>query len=251
MSHSKDIREQMMDYYEVQYDQDKIRFKIERKNVKNVNLNVKVNGDIIITAKAEVPLQYIMGFVQRKASWIVKQLKYFKEHAAEPTAKKELVSGETIKYLGKQYRLKVEESQMEYVKYFRGYIYLGVKDKSDYNRKEELLSIWMDIKCKEVFHDLYRKTYPLLSKYGVPSIEIQIRKMKSRWGSCIAQKQTIILNRSLIKAPKYCIQYVILHELIHMLYREHNKEFYDFLYTLMPDWKERKRILDEEVVMTL
>ncbi|WP_411680218.1 M48 family metallopeptidase [Clostridium thailandense] len=240
-----------MNTYKVKYGVDNITFVLERKKVKNLNLNIRVNGEVIITAREEVPLEFIIGFVERKASWIIKQTKYFKDHAAESTAIKELVSGETVKYLGKQYRLKVQEREDERVKYFRGYIYLYVKDKNNYKRKEELLSVWFQLKCREVFKEIYNKIYPVLSKYNVPDVEISIRKMKSRWGSCLAQKQIIILNRELIKAPKYCIEYVILHELVHLIYKEHNKEFYDFIYTLMPDWKERKRILDEEIVMIL
>ena len=240
-----------MNTYEIKYGEDKITFFIKRKNVKNINLNIRVNGEVVVTAREEVPLDYIMSFVGRKSRWIIKQNKYFKEYATESIGKKELVSGETIKYLGRQYRLKVQESTDEQVKYFRGYIYLYVKDKTNYKRKEELLNKWFDFKCKETFNEIYNKVYPILSKYNVPRAKITIRKMKSRWGSCIAEKESIILNRELIKAPKYCIEYVILHELVHLIYKNHNNEFYDFLYTLMPDWKERKRILDEEVVMTL
>lgn len=240
-----------MNTYEIKYGEEKIIFAVERKKVKNVNLNIRVNGEIIVTAREGVPINFIMSFVERKASWIIKQTKYFKDHATENIVARELVSGETIKYLGKQYRLKVQEAINEEVKYFRGYIHLYVKDKSNYKRKEQLLNAWIDKRCKEIFNEIYNKVYPVLSKYNVPSSKITIRNMKSRWGSCIVQKQNIILNRELIKAPKYCIQYVILHELIHFMYKDHNKEFYDFLYTLMPDWKERKRILDEEVVMML
>lgn len=240
-----------MNTYEVTYGTDKIIFSIERKKVKNVNLNIRITGEVIVTAREEVPLNFIMGFIERKSSWIIKQIKYFKEHATESIAKKELVSGETIKYLGKQYRLKVEESTEESVKYFRGYVYLYVKDKNDYKHKEALLNKWIDFKCKEIFKSSYDKVYQIISKYDIPNVKISIRKMKSRWGSCIVEKQIIILNKELIKAPKYCIEYVILHELIHLIHKNHDKEFYDFLYTLMPDWKERKKILDEEVVMNL
>lgn len=240
-----------MNTYEVTYGEETIKFEVERKKVKNVNLSIKVNGDVIVTAKDEVPLEFIEGFILRKASWIIKQVKYYKAHEVKGKYEKELVSGESIKYLGKQYRLKVVESEEEYVKYLRGYIYLYVKDKSNYSKKEQLLNNWFDIKCREVFKSLYEEMYSMVSKYGVPDVKINIRKMKTRWGSCMAEKNTIILNRDLIKAPKYCIKYVVLHELVHMIYKEHNNEFYDFLFTLMPDWKERKRILDEEVVMTL
>ena len=240
-----------MNTYEIAYGEEIIKFSVERKKVKNVNLNIKVNGDVIVTAKDEVPLEFIQSFILRKANLIIKQVKYYKAHEVKNKYEKELVSGESIKYLGKQYRLKVVESEEEYVKYLRGYIYLYVKDKSNYRKKEQLLNNWFDIKCREVFKSLYEEMYLIVSKYGVPDVKINIRKMKTRWGSCMAEKNTIILNRDLIKAPKYCIKYVVLHELVHMIYKEHNNEFYDFLFTLMPDWKERKRILDEEVVMTL
>lgn len=240
-----------MDTHEIKYGEYKIIFSIKRKTVKNVNLNIKITGEVIVTAGDEVPLDFIIRFVERKASWIIKQKKYFKDYETEIVAKKELVSGESIKYLGKQYRLKVLGSNEECVKYFRGYIYLYVKDTHNFKRKEAILNNWIDVKCREIINSCYIKVYKIIGKYDIPNVQIRIRKMKSRWGSCILEKQIIILNKELIKAPKYCIEYVIMHELIHLIYRNHDNKFYDFLYTLMPDWKERKRILDEEIVMNL
>lgn len=72
--------------------------------------------------------------------------------------------------------------------------------------------------------------------------------MKVRWGSCAPEKHYIILNSELIKAYKICIEYVVVHELIYFKYRNHNSEFYDFMIALMSYWKQRKEILDEEVV---
>lgn len=240
-----------MNIYKVNCGESIIEFKLERKNVKNINLNIKVNGDIVVSANDEVPEEYIKNFVVRKANWITNNLKYYKSHKQEDSEKKELVSGESLRYLGRQYRLKVIEDEEEFVKYFRGYIYLYVKDKNNYNRKEELLDTWYDNRCKKIFNDLYNETYTIISKYDIPEVNINVRKMKTRWGSCIRSKNTIILNKDLIKAPKYCIKYVILHELIHFIYNDHNKEFYDFLYIFMPDWKECKKILDEEVAIRL
>ena len=240
-----------MNIYKVNCGESIIEFKLERKNVKNINLNIKVNGDIVVSANDEVAEEYIKNFVVRKANWITNNLKYYKSHKQEDSEKKELVSGESLRYLGRQYRLKVIEDEEEFVKYFRGYIYLYVKDKNNYNRKEELLDTWYDNRCKKIFNDLYNETYPIISKYDIPEVNINVRKMKTRWGSCIRSKNTIILNKDLIKAPKYCIKYVILHELIHFIYNDHNKEFYDFLYIFMPDWKECKKILDEEVAIRL
>ena len=81
--------------------------------------------------------------------------------------------------------------------------------------------------------------------------ELDIRLMKARWGSALVDQNKIILNSELIKAPKYCIDYVVLHELIHFKYNNHSDNFYRMLYTLMPDWEKRKEILDEEVAREL
>lgn len=75
--------------------------------------------------------------------------------------------------------------------------------------------------------------------------------MKARWGSALTDKKTILLNAELIKDPKYCIDYVVLHELIHFKYNNHSEKFYQMLYSLMPDWEKRKAILDEEIVKDL
>lgn len=93
--------------------------------------------------------------------------------------------------------------------------------------------------------------YPVIEKYHIKKPDIQIRTMKARWGSCIRDKNMIILNYELIKAPRFCIDYVVLHELVHFKYRNHDANFYAFLTALMPDWKQRKGILDEEVVREL
>ena len=75
--------------------------------------------------------------------------------------------------------------------------------------------------------------------------------MKTQWGSCIQSKNRITLNEYLLKANKRCIQYVILHELTHLIYPYHNKDFYNFLTIQMPDWKQRKHELDNDVVQWL
>jgi len=228
-----------------------IEFILERKNVKNINLNVKPDMKIVVSASNEVPLKYIIDFVKRKATWITKNKNYFKDVQPEIKSEKQYVSGENYKYLGKQYRLKVEESYDEKVKYVRGFIHLYVNDKSNYRRKEKLINDWLRERAAIVFEESLDKIYPIVGKYKILKPEILIREMKARWGSCLKDSNTILLNFELIKAPKYCIEYVILHEIIHFKYENHDSEFYNFLTSLMPDWEKRKQILDEEIVRYL
>ena len=240
-----------MKRYKITYGNKEIEFELHRKPVKNINLNVKPDLSIMVSANDDVPIDYIINFVKGKGTWILKQLNYFTKTLPEQHSNKEYVNGESFKYLGKQYRLKVYESKNESVKYYRGFIEMYIKDKTDIKRKETLIQNWFKERRKIVFQETLKKVFPLLEKYGIKRPAIDIRMMKARWGSCVKEKQIILLNSELIKAPKYCIQYVILHELIHFKYDNHYADFNELLTTLMPDWKKRKAVLDDEVVRDL
>ncbi|WHY39222.1 M48 family metallopeptidase [Bacillus velezensis] len=236
----------------VQYGQKLIEFQLERKNVKNVNLNIQPDMSIIVTANSKVPIDFICEFVKGKGAWITKHVKNFENVQPIKQSKREYVSGETFKYLGKQYRLKVFVADEEdIVKYFRGFIYLYIKDTNNYNRKARLMEEWYREKAQKVFEKSLEQTYPLVQKYAIEKPLIDLRLMKARWGSALVDSNTILLNSELIKAPKHCIDYVVLHELIHFKHNNHSDDFYKMLYSLMPDWENRKAILDEETVRDL
>lgn len=240
-----------MEKHQIEYANRVIDFVLKRKNVKNVNLNVKPDMTIEVTANDRVPIDFISDFVKSKGSWILKNVGQFKDVQPLKQSEREYVSGETFKYLGKQYRLRVIQEEEEKVKYFRGFIYLYVKNTENVNRKAKLVNEWYREKAQKTFHESLDKMFPLVQKYGVEKPNIDLRSMKARWGSALTEKNIILLNTELIKAPKYCIDYVVLHELIHFKYNDHSDNFYKMLYSLMPDWEKRKAILDEEVVKDL
>lgn len=241
-----------MEKHQIEYANEIIEFTLKRKNVKNVNLNVKPDMTIEVTAHEQVPTDFILDFVKSKGSWILKNVGQFKKVLPEKRSEKEYVSGETFRYLGKQYRLRVKQAtDEEMVKYFRGFIYLYVNDPDNVSRKAKLMDEWYRTKALKIFNESLEKVYPKIKKYGVEKPKIELRLMKARWGSALIAKNTILLNTELIKAPKYCIDYVVLHELIHFIYNNHGESFYKMLYALMPDWEKRKEILDEEVVREL
>ncbi|TYO94585.1 M48 family metallopeptidase [Desulfallas thermosapovorans] len=237
-----------MEIYQVEFGGKVIPFVLKRKPVKNVNLHIKPDMTVVVSANGKVPLDFILGFVKQKAAWILRNIQFFEEVQSEVHSEKKYVSGESFKYLGKQYRLRVEESETEGVKYYRGFIYMYVKDKRDFKRKKKLFEVCLRNRAEIIFNESLEKMYALVQKYNVKKPKLMIRTMKARWGSCLRDSGTILLNFELIKAPKYCIDYVVLHELLHFLYKNHDHQFYDFLTVLMPDWKQRKAILDEEVV---
>jgi predicted metal-dependent hydrolase len=240
-----------MEKHSVIYRQQPIEFELHRKNVKNVNVNVKPDMSIMVSASPDVPLEFIKGFIQSRGPWILKTVNHFKQVEAEPQSPREYVSGESFTYLGKQVRLKVYKADADHVKYMRGFLELHTQDPTSLKRKRTLMRRWFQGRTETVFQESLHTVYPQVQKYGIKKPKIMIQPMKARWGSCIKDRHMILLNSELIKAPKYCIHYVILHELIHFKYPHHDHQFYEFLTALMPDWKDRKAILDEEIVRTL
>jgi hypothetical protein len=241
-----------MERHQIYYSNKRIDFFIERRNVKNINLNIKPDMTIQVSANEKVPIDFIYDFVKSKGAWIVKNVKTFEEVMPHKRSEREYVSGESFRYLGKQYRLRVEKTtDEEMVKYFRGFIYLYVKDLQNFQRKEKLMADWYREKAQIIFQQSLDKMSEGMQKYGVGKPSLDFRTMKARWGSALIGKNTILLNTELIKAPKHCIDYVVLHELIHFKYNDHSDNFYNMLFTLMPDWQKRKAILDEEIVQEL
>ncbi|MEK4826671.1 SprT family zinc-dependent metalloprotease [Niallia sp. FSL W8-0951] len=241
-----------MERHQIHYGNKCIDFMLERKNVKNVNLNIKPDMTIQVSANDQVPIDFIYEFVKSKGAWIVKNVKTFEDVLPHKQSEREYVNGESFRYLGKQYRLRVEKTEdEEMVKYFRGFIYLYVQNPQSYQRKEKLMDGWYRGKAQKIFQESLDKMSLLMQKYGVEKPSLDLRLMKARWGSALIEKNTILLNTELIKAPKHCIDYVVLHELIHFKYNDHSDSFYNMLYTLMPDWEKRKTILDEEIVQEL
>ena len=212
--------------------------KIIKKYVKNITLKVRPNGEAILTAPKAASDEHIKFIIEKRAKWIAQKCAFF---ASFKTPQKEYVSGEDFRYLGRSYRLKVVQSKEECVKLQRGYLELFVKDKSDLKRKENLVYEWYHEKAMLYFFNILQEFFKIV-KQDIKSVKI--RQMKTRWGSCNPYKSYINLNIELIKKPKACIEYVIFHELAHLLYPNHSKKFYEHLSLYMPDWQKRKEILE-------
>lgn len=212
--------------------------KIVRKDVKNITLKVRPNGEAILTAPKAASDEYIKFIIKKRAKWIAQKRVFF---ASFKTPEKEYVSGEDFKYLGRSYRLKIVQSKEECVRLQRGYLELFVKDKSDLVRKENLVYEWYHEKATLYFFNILQE-FNKIVKQDIKSVKI--RQMKTRWGSCNPYKSYINLNIELIKKPRVCIEYVVFHELAHLLYPNHSKKFYDYLTLYIPDWQKRKEILE-------
>ncbi|PSM51343.1 peptidase, M48 family (DUF45 domain) [Campylobacter blaseri] len=212
---------------------------IIKKDIKNITLKVKPSCEVILTVPLNTDNRHILYILEKRKDWIDKKVDFFKSY--NKIENKEYVSGESFYYKGKAYRLKIIQSDNEKVKLLRGYIQIFIKDKTDKAKKEKMLNVWYMKKSKEYFNQILNQYLPIVKK-DIKSIKI--RKMKTRWGSCNPKKGYINLNFDLIKKPKECVEYVIFHELVHLVHPNHSNKFYNFLYTYMPDWKKRKDKLE-------
>ena len=219
----------------------KNNIEIIKKDVKNITLKVKPNGRVLLTTPVSMTKKNIDKFILRKENWIKKTVENF-EKKYIPIFNKDYVSGESFYYLGKKYRLKVIKDKKEYVKLKNGWFELHVKDIKNKRKKEIILDKWYREKAEYKFMMLSEKYMKVLDEQ---ECAFKIRKMKKRWGSCNSEKRIILINLELIKKQVYCIEYIILHELLHLKIPNHSKEFWKLLTLYMPDWKYRKEKLEE------
>ena len=236
-----------MEEVTLDYGQQKIKYYLTRKKVKNINVNVKADGKVFVSANFDVSRDIIDRFIIKKSRWILRHLNTFEKTKEIFYPPREYVSGENYNFLGKQYRLKLEESVIERVeKPSDGYLKLFVKDKDDLAKKRNLINKWYQSQIKLVLSERFNYVYNKFLNFFGGEYNLRIRAMKTRWGTCNAKSSVITLNSNLIFAPEYCIEYVVLPELCHFKYSDHSKQFYELLENLMPDWELRKKILDEE-----
>ncbi len=214
-----------------------------RKNVKNINLRVKDSGEITVTANNKVDEEYIIDFLKRKMDWILKHIDEFEERKKLKVKKEKLLKDNNIIYLGNIYKIKGVKSNKEYVKLGKDEIYVFLKDKDNLHKINLALNRWYKDKINEIFLKVYRETFKKFKRYNIKHVEIKSRKMKRRWGSCNPNDRIITLNSELITRNIECIEFVMAHELAHLVHANHSKDFYEVLEDVMPDWKSRKEAL--------
>ena len=228
-----------------------ISYVLERKKVKNLNLRIRKDGSVFVSANDTVSFDEVDEFVCNKASYILSAVKRFNEMALYKPQPKQYVSGETFYLQGRALRLQVSQAAKDSISSDGVCIYLKAKDVNDFEKKRRMVNRFLDSQCKTIFVEVMDELYPLFKKYGIEKPALRIRDMETRWGSCLAKKGIVTLNKRLLEAPRNCIEYVVMHELCHFMHPNHSKYFYAFLSMLMPDWKERKQFLDKTAAFWL
>src|SRR5690606_35233828 len=224
----------------IQFGSRTIDFRLEYSDRKSLGITVTPEMEVLVKAPKNTPLEKVKEKIRKKAPWIIKQQSFFLSFQPK-TPQRKYVSGETHLYLGRQYRLQVIIAVEESVKLMGKFIEVKTEDKS---RTKNLIDNWYLEKARTKFDEIATPLIERFKKYKVEPSSIVLRNMPTRWGSC-TPKGKIILNPELIKAPKGCIEYVIIHELCHLIHHGHTQKFIDLQTKEMKDWEKWKMKLEK------
>lgn len=219
-----------------------ITVEVTQKDIKNVHLSVYPPlGQVKIAAPERMELDTIRIYAISKLSWIRKQQAKIRSQDRE--VPREYITRESHYFLGKRYLLKViEHTAVPCVKLKHNSIELYVRPETTKGKRKEILEAWYRNQLKELAHQQITKWESIM---GVQTNSFGIKKMRTKWGTCNIEAKRIWLNLELAKKPIQCIDYIIAHELTHLLERNHNSRFVSIMDHYLPNWKELKTALNK------
>lgn len=223
------------------YGSKRIEYNLSFATRKSLGIKVLPDGLVKVIAPNDTSIIEINKKVKSKANWILKQQAFFCSYKPH-TPPRKYVNGETHLYLGRQYKLQIIDDTINEIKIYRGAMIIKTK-KSNPEYLEKKLNEWYKEKATLHFDEILNSSLLKFNKYKLGKPLVDIRLMQKRWGSC-TKSGKIILNTELIKAPKGSIEYVVIHELCHLIHYNHNKAFYDLQNSLSPNWGKWKEKLE-------
>ncbi len=226
----------------IQYGSSTINYLVRFTRCKTIAIEVCPDQAVLVTAPEGSEPSVIETVLHKRANWIVKQQQRFSQYTPWDVPQA-YVSGESYRYLGRQYRLKVIEGKPIGVKDARSLLFVTVADKHNSKQVQMVLERWYRERAKQIFQERLEVCLPRIQHFEIPTPPLTVRVMKTRWGSCSAAG-LVTLNIRLIQTPTDCIDYVLLHELCHLKELNHSKRYYHLLDQVLPDWRERREKLN-------
>jgi len=219
-----------------------IEVQVLRKAIKNLHLGVyPPHGHVRVAVPEHISDENVRLAVVSKLSWIKKQQRVFQDQPRQ--TERAFISGECHYFFGKRYRLElIERVGKPEVKFLKsGKLKMFVKAAASIDSKEKLLNAWYREELKQMIPLLLAKWQPLVGKNAK---DWGIKKMKTKWGSCNIEQHRIWLNLELAKKPPECLEYILVHELVHLHERHHNERFKALLEQLLPNWRTSQKTLN-------
>ena len=217
---------------------------VVRKDIKNLHVGVyPPNGRVRVAAPHRLDNDAIRRAIITRLRWIRRHQAQFKHQKRQ--SNRELVTGESHYYQGRRYRLNVSEHDGPPAITLRNKttMDLRVRPGTDRNKREAILHSWYRHRLREQIPGLLATWEP---RIGVTINEVRIKQMKTRWGSCNPDAKRIWLNLELAKKPPASLEYILVHEMVHLLHRKHDEAFRSQLDQLMPSWELRRNELNRE-----
>jgi predicted metal-dependent hydrolase len=214
---------------------------VTQKDIKNVHLSVYPPlGQVKLAAPSRMDLDTIRIYAITKLSWIRKQQTKIKAQKRE--APREYLTKESHYYLGKRYLLDVKEHNSSPIVILKhNTIELHIRPETDTAKRKEIMDEWYRAQLKEMVPMLIAKWEKVMA---VEVKDFGVKKMKTKWGTCNIEAQRIWVNLELAKKPSNCLEYIIVHEMTHLLERNHNTRFVALMNQFIPNWKEVKEELN-------
>lgn len=213
-----------------------LEYTLTFKPVKNINMRIKKDG-LFVSAPKGTSIPYIENVLKNRGNQIVKHInKISSYHTAEP-----FKEGRPLLFLGNNYTLHIIESTKNDVIVNKNSITLYTKNTDS---AKNVYEAWMKRQANMVFSDSLERIYPLLMDHIPEKPHLHVKKLSASWGRCTPSKGSISLSVWLVKADIALIDYVVLHELCHYVHLDHSKKFYELLSSFMPDYKERRDLLN-------
>ena len=214
------------------------------KKMKYARLKVFYTGEIKLSVPHGTSENWITEFIETKRDWIAEKLSTFHDTGA---VDKKIVNGSKIKILGCERTVQIHDSKRKQIILDNTFLHIFTSETDQINIERQIDNWWKKA-SRQCFQELLDRLYVVVKSYGVPKPTLTVKKMKTLWGSCSRRTWNININYHLFKTSVRCIESVILHELTHFLYPNHDKAFYDFMTFYMPDWKIREKELDCKLI---
>ena len=220
-----------------------VKVEVVRKDIKNLHLGVyPPNGRVRVAAPLVISDEAVRLAVIDKLGWIKRQKTKFAEQPRQ--SQREMVNGESHYVLGKRYRLRVREHEAPARVVVRGVASLDlfVRPGSSAEQREAALLRWHREQLKALIPPLLEKWQPILA---VQVADWGVKKMKTKWGSCNPASRRVWFNLELAKKPVQCLEYIVVHELVHLLERHHNHRFTALIEEHVPQWRQYREMLNK------
>lgn len=229
----------------ISYGKTEINYELLVMNRKSLEIAVHPDKSVVVKAPSTSTLEAIEERIKKRARWIKRQIAYSNQFDPR-TPERKYVGGESHLYLGRKYRLKIEISDKDKVLLKNGYFCIETTSNQPEHIKR-LMDSWYRRRAKMCLSRIFDDCWEDFKKGDLSKPNLKFRKMDKRWGS-LSGKGQLTLNVNLIQTPEECIEYVVIHELCHLIHHNHGTAFYKLLDRTMPDWMKRKHKLEMSLI---